>query len=67
MQPRPQRVGRAERVLGRLEDATARGFMLDPESVQDIGRAEARRSRWGTAALWILAACAAIVTLRGIW
>jgi hypothetical protein len=35
--------------------------------VQDIGRAEARRSRWGTVALWILAACAAIVTLRGIW
>ncbi len=63
----PGLVGRAERVLGRLEDATTRGFMLDPESVQDIGRAEARRSRWGTAALWILAACAAIVTLRGIW
>jgi ubiquinone biosynthesis protein len=30
--------------------------MLHAESLEGIGRAEARRARWGNAALWIIAA-----------
>jgi ubiquinone biosynthesis protein len=47
---------RAERVLGKLERATDRGFSLTPESLEGIGEAEARRSRWVAAALWVIAA-----------
>ncbi|MFL5114626.1 MAG: 2-polyprenylphenol 6-hydroxylase, partial [Microvirga sp.] len=47
---------RAERVLGKLERATDRGFSLTPESLEGIGEAEARRSRWIAAALWVIAA-----------
>jgi ubiquinone biosynthesis protein len=52
----PETIGRAERVLGQLEDASRQGFALDERSVEAIGRAEARRSRWGNAALWVIAA-----------
>jgi ubiquinone biosynthesis protein len=52
----PETVARGERVLAHLEDATARGFMLDAASIEAIGRAEARRNRWGNAALWVIAA-----------
>ena len=47
---------RAERVLGQLEDVTARGRRrCSRDSVAAIGRAEARGNRWGAAALWIIA------------
>jgi ubiquinone biosynthesis protein len=46
---------RAERVLNQLENVTARGFALHPQSIAAIGRAEAKGTRWGVAALWIIA------------
>jgi len=52
----PETVGRAERVLGQLEDSSRQGFSLDEASVQAIGRAEAARNRWGNWALWLIAA-----------
>ncbi len=52
----PDTVVRAERVLGQLEDASRHGFSLDERSVEAIGRAEARRNRWGNIALWVIAA-----------
>lgn len=52
----PDTIGRAQRVLGQLEDASRNGFALDERSVEAIGRAEAQRNRWGTAALWVIAA-----------
>jgi ubiquinone biosynthesis protein len=51
----PELTGRVERVAEHLDRATRRGFRLDPESVQAIGDAEARRNRWGNWALWIIA------------
>ena len=56
---------RAERVLNQLEDVTAKGVMLDQDSVAAIGRAEARGNRWGVAALWIIAASLMIMLFRG--
>ena len=53
-----------QRVLGGLEDAAERGFALAPESVEAIGRAEARRARWGNAALWLIAALLAVIALQ---
>lgn len=51
----PETAARAERVLGQLEDASRQGFVLDERSIQEIGRAEARRNRWGNWALWLIA------------
>ncbi len=51
----PEMLQRAERLTERLEEATQQGFALSPASVEAIGRAEARRARWGNAALWVIA------------
>ncbi len=55
---------RAERMLNRLEGLTDRGVVLNPESINAIGRAEARGNRWGVAALWIIAFVLIIVLAR---
>jgi ubiquinone biosynthesis protein len=34
---------------------TREGVQLSPESIAAMGRAEGRRSRWRTLALWIIA------------
>jgi ubiquinone biosynthesis protein len=51
-------------VLARTETMLERGFLLDPASIEAIGRAEARRARWGNAALWLIAAFLAVLTFR---
>ncbi len=51
----PGLLTRAARVAGQLDQATRDGIALAPETVAAIGAAEARRSRWQTAALWVIA------------
>ena len=60
----PEFSARAERVAEHLDRATKRGFRLDPDSVQAIGDAEARRNRWGNAALWLIALTLLYAVLR---
>ncbi len=48
----PQTVARGERILAHLEEATRRGFTLDADSIEAIGRAEARGNRAGNLAVW---------------
>nr|WP_256515520.1 2-polyprenylphenol 6-hydroxylase [Alsobacter ponti] len=60
----PRLVGRADRLVESLEIATRRGFPLAPESLAGIGRAEARRARWGHVALWIGAAALVVIAAR---
>ena len=52
----PGLLSRAARVAGQLDDATRDGLALAPETVAAIGAAEARRARWQTVALWVIAA-----------
>ncbi len=48
---------RAARVLvEQLDVITRDGLVLAPETVAEIGRAEARRNRWTAPALWVIAA-----------
>lgn len=61
----PDTLERAERVLARLEEQGQSGFALSEASVEAIGRAEARRNRWGNLALWILAASAVYAVFFG--
>jgi ubiquinone biosynthesis protein len=51
----PDVLDRGERLAQRLEDAVVRGFPLAPESIEAIGKAEARRARLGHGAMWIAA------------
>jgi len=46
---------RAAGLLGQLDAVTRNALEQGPETVADIGRAEARRSRWTVAALWVIA------------
>ena len=43
-------------LIERLDAITREGLVLAPETVADIGRAEARQSRWSAVALWVIAA-----------
>ncbi|HEY6704893.1 MAG TPA: 2-polyprenylphenol 6-hydroxylase, partial [Xanthobacteraceae bacterium] len=52
----PQLLSRGAVLMERLDAITRDGLVLAPETVTDIGRAEARRNRWSTVALWIIAA-----------
>ena len=62
---RPPRPGAARRAAcsASSSDATRRGFSLAPESLEGIGRAEARRARWVAAALWVIAAVLVLLLL----
>ena len=57
----PAIASRAVAVLENMEKMTREGLTLSPETIAAIGRAEGRKSRWRTAALWIIA-----VTFIGI-
>ena len=57
----PALLARGANVLDQLDAATRDGLVLAPETVAAIGRAEARRSRWTAAALWVIAALLAYV------
>ena len=62
----PSLLGRAARVTDQLDAATRDGLVLAPQTVAAIGEAEARRSRWTTAALWVIAALLAVVIWKVI-
>lgn len=51
----PTIASRAEMLTETLQTAAEKGFTLDPRSIAEIGRAEARRNRWGNVALWVIA------------
>jgi ubiquinone biosynthesis protein len=52
----PALLARGAVLLERLDAVTRDGLLLAPETVADIGRAQARRNRWQVAALWLIAA-----------
>jgi ubiquinone biosynthesis protein len=51
----PQLLSRGAVVVEQLDAITRDGLVLAPETVADIGRAQARRNRWTVAALWTIA------------
>ncbi|MFL4978442.1 MAG: AarF/UbiB family protein, partial [Xanthobacteraceae bacterium] len=52
----PALLTRAAQLADQLDAITRHGLVLAPETVAAIGAAEARRNRWMTAALWVIAA-----------
>jgi ubiquinone biosynthesis protein len=51
----PEIANRTVTVLEQLEDMTRDGHMLSPDTVEAIGRQEAKKARLSTIALWIIA------------
>jgi ubiquinone biosynthesis protein len=60
----PGLLSRGAAVVEHLDSITRDGLVLAPETVADIGRAEARRNRWTAAALWVIAGLLAVVAWR---
>lgn len=54
---------RSVALLDRADALTRNGLVLAPETVDAIGRAEARRNRWLTAGIWTIA----VTLLVAIW
>ena len=57
----PGLLSRGAALVDQLDTITRDGLVLAPETVEAIGRAEARRSRWQAAGLWLIAALLAVV------
>jgi ubiquinone biosynthesis protein len=51
----PGLLSRGAALLEQVDAITRNGLVLAPQTVSDIGRAEARRNRWTAAALWAIA------------
>jgi ubiquinone biosynthesis protein len=51
----PSLLARVAHLAEQLDAITRNGLVLAPETVAAIGGAEARRNRWTTAALWVIA------------
>jgi ubiquinone biosynthesis protein len=51
----PGLLTRGATLIDQLDDLTREGLVLSPDTVEAIGRAEARRNRWTVAALWVIA------------
>jgi ubiquinone biosynthesis protein len=60
----PSLLTRGARVLDQLDEITRDGLVLSPQTVAELDKAEARRSRWLVAALWIIAALLLWFALR---
>jgi ubiquinone biosynthesis protein len=52
----PEIAARSMVVLEQLETMTRDGWRLSPETIAAMGRAESRKNRWRTVALWVIAA-----------
>jgi len=52
----PGLLTRGARVLDQLDEITRDGLVLSPQTVAEIGKAEARRNRCMVAALWVIVA-----------
>ena len=64
----PVLAARAEQLSAEFVAMGERGLRLDPETIEQIGRAEAREGRWGRAALVVMAIVAVVVGLKlGFW
>ncbi len=51
----PSLLNRAGTILDQIDDITRDGLVLSPQSVEAIGRAEARHGRWTAAGIWMAA------------
>ena len=57
----PGMLTRGAALVEQLDVITRDGLVLAPDTIASIGRAEARRNRWMTIALWVIAGLLAYI------
>ena len=62
----PALLERGERFFGALEEGALKGIVLSRESVEALGKAEARRTRFGGLAIWAIVILLAVMAVRGL-
>ena len=60
----PALLARGAELVGQLDDITRDGLVLAPETIAALSRADARRERWRTVALWAIVVLLAWVVIR---
>lgn len=60
----PEIAAQTEKLHGELMGMSEKGLRFDPETAQAIGKAEARHTRSGRIALWVIAATAIYIAYR---
>jgi ubiquinone biosynthesis protein len=60
----PGLLTRGARVLDQLDEITRDGLVLSPQTIAELDKTEARRSRWMIVALWVIAALLLWILLR---
>ncbi len=60
----PQIFARAEKFANDIADMSENGLRFDRQTAEDIGRAEARHSRSGRIALWVIAASMVFIAAK---
>jgi ubiquinone biosynthesis protein len=60
----PDIAARAERLSREIDAMAEHGLRFDEETAQKIGRAEARHTRWGRVALWVIAIVLVVIALQ---
>jgi ubiquinone biosynthesis protein len=60
----PGLLTRGARVLDQLDEITRDGLVLSPQTIAELDKTEARRSRWTVVALWVIAALLLWILLR---
>ena len=60
----PGLLTRGARVLNQLDEVTRDGLVLSPQTIAEIDKSEARRSRWIVAGLWVIAALLLWIALK---
>lgn len=58
MKTLPELANRTEQLAHEIGSMAENGMKLDPSTVKAIGKAEAKESRWGRRALWVIALAA---------
>jgi ubiquinone biosynthesis protein len=60
----PGLLTRAGTLVDQVDSITRDGLVLSPDTVSAIGAAEARRNRWTSLALWVIAILLAFIIWR---
>jgi ubiquinone biosynthesis protein len=60
----PEITRKAENFAFQLTEMTEKGLRFDPATADAIGRSEARASRWGRVAQWVIAVAVAAIAIR---
>jgi ubiquinone biosynthesis protein len=60
----PDLAQRSERLSREIDAMAEHGLRFDADTARAIGKAEARYSRWGRVALWVIAAATVYIALR---